>query len=174
MSTKFLINIFKDFANHAKEVSQKIEVGNYRGIIVISGDGLVFEVLNGLLSRPDWKDAIKVPIGQIAAGSANGLSSSIAFLSNENFMYDKIENFATLMSFMYAKSNPVPMDLVSIQLQNQTFINSFLNVEWAMVADVDFESEQFRFLGGFRFVLGAIRRLMSKIWKNNLIKFKEF
>lgn len=122
---------------------------------------MVHEVLNGLLSRPDWQNAIKTPIGQIAAGSANGLSSSIAFLNNENFNYEKIENFATLMSFIYARSKSVPMDLISIQLENNTFINSFLNVEWAMVADVDYESEQFRFLGGFRFIIGAVRRLIS-------------
>lgn len=95
------------------------------------------------------------------------MSSSIAFLSDENFINEKIENFATLMSFLYAKSKSTPMDLVSIQLENETFINSFLNVEWAMVADVDYESEQFRFLGGFRFVLGAIRRLISKIKRKN-------
>lgn len=121
-------------------------------------------MLNGLLSRSDWQNAIKIPIGQIAAGSANGLSSSIAFLNNENLIYEKIESFATLMSFIYAKSISVPMDLISIQLENNTFINSFLNVEWAMVADVDYESEQFRFLGGFRFIIGAVRRLISKFF----------
>ncbi|CAE1304522.1 SPHK [Acanthosepion pharaonis] len=31
----------------------------------MSGDGLVFEVINGLMSRPDWRKALKIPIGCI-------------------------------------------------------------------------------------------------------------
>ena len=57
----------------------------YKGILVISGDGLIHEVLNGLMLRDDWEQAIRTPIGQIGAGSANGLCCSMAYLSSETF-----------------------------------------------------------------------------------------
>lgn len=37
----------------------------WSGIVVVSGDGLLFEVFNSLMNRPDWKHAIKLPIGII-------------------------------------------------------------------------------------------------------------
>lgn len=133
----------------------------FRGIIVISGDGLVHEVINGLLSRKDWEKAIKIPVGQIPAGSANGLSATISYLSGEDYTYDKLENYASLMAFCLIKFKSRPLDLVSIQLENGKFIHSFINIEWAIVADVDLESEKFRFLGGMRFLVGAIKRITS-------------
>jgi len=39
-----------------------------KAIICVSGDGIVHEVLNGLLKRDDWKDASKIPVGVIPAG----------------------------------------------------------------------------------------------------------
>ena len=64
MKNNFLI-FFKEHANHAFEYMQSINVDGYRGIIVISGDGLVYEIINGLMARPDWSKAIKIPICQI-------------------------------------------------------------------------------------------------------------
>ena len=37
-------------------------------IICISGDGVVHDVLNGMLKRKDWQEALKVPVGLICAG----------------------------------------------------------------------------------------------------------
>lgn len=50
----------------------------WSGIVVVSGDGLLFEVFNSLMSRPDWKQVIKIPVGIIPGGSGNGLSFSIS------------------------------------------------------------------------------------------------
>jgi sphingosine kinase len=35
------------------------------GLVTVSGDGLLNEVLNGLLKRPDWDAARRIPIGVI-------------------------------------------------------------------------------------------------------------
>nr|GME05366.1 sphingoid long-chain bases kinase 1-like [Ipomoea batatas] len=43
------------------------------GIICVGGDGIVNEVLNGLLCRTDQKEAISIPIGIILAGTDNSL-----------------------------------------------------------------------------------------------------
>ena len=47
-------------------------------VVVVSGDGLVHEVVSGLLSRPDAREVgPTVQICHIAAGSSNGLASSL-------------------------------------------------------------------------------------------------
>lgn len=52
---------------------------HFDGIAIISGDGLIFEVVNGLMSREDWSEAIKIPLGIIPGGSGNGLAFSINY-----------------------------------------------------------------------------------------------
>lgn len=52
---------------------------HFDGIVIVSGDGLIFEVFNGLMSRDDWDQAIKIPIGVVPGGSGNGLSFSINY-----------------------------------------------------------------------------------------------
>jgi sphingosine kinase len=42
-------------------------------IATASGDGLVYEVINGLAARPDAKKALRIPIAPIPTGSANAL-----------------------------------------------------------------------------------------------------
>lgn len=138
------------------------DLSKYRGIVVVSGDGLIHEILNGLLKRSDWQTAIRIPIGQIPAGSANGLASSVAYCSQEEFQINKLELFSSTMAFMLSKLKPNPMDLIFLQLADGSFKYSFMNIEWAIVADVDHESERFRFLGGLRFVLGFLIRIISK------------
>ena len=50
------------------------------GVVTISGDGLIFEVINGLMDRPDCDTVMmKVPLGIIPGGSGNGLAHSINY-----------------------------------------------------------------------------------------------
>lgn len=49
------------------------------GIVIISGDGLIFEVINGLMERSDRDAVMKIPLGIIPGGSGNGLAHSINF-----------------------------------------------------------------------------------------------
>lgn len=47
---------------------------------MVGGDGIVFEVVNGLFQRPDWEKALnELPLGVIPCGSGNGLAKSIAY-----------------------------------------------------------------------------------------------
>lgn len=63
---------------HAEEhASEFDQLDAYNAVVTISGDGLLFEVVNGLMSRPDWETAIKTPLGIIPAGTGNGLAHSI-------------------------------------------------------------------------------------------------
>ncbi|XP_042503254.1 sphingoid long-chain bases kinase 1-like [Macadamia integrifolia] len=62
------------YAGHARDLASTIDFGACPdGIICVGGDGIVNEVLNGLLSRSNQKEAISIPIGIIPAGSDNSL-----------------------------------------------------------------------------------------------------
>ena len=120
------------------------------------------------MSRPDWQRAIKIPLGHIPAGSANGMASSVAFSNDELFQNISLEYFTSTMAFNLNKYIAKPLDLVAIQLESGMLLHSFLNVEWAIVADVDLESERYRRLGGLRFLVGALIRILSKFFFPNL------
>jgi sphingosine kinase len=163
------IIVFTEHANHAYEYMQTVKIDDYRGIIVISGDGLVYEVINGLMNRPDWRLAIKVPIAQIPGGSANAFACSCAYLTNECFLGLSMEKLASQTAFNMAKSNACPLDLVTFQLCSNKLVHSFLEFEWAIVADIDLESEKYRFLGGLRFTVSAIKRIINlRVYRGRL------
>lgn len=61
-------------AGHARKLASTVDFALCPdGIICVGGDGIVNEVLNGLLSRGDQKEAVSKPIGIIPAGSDNSL-----------------------------------------------------------------------------------------------------
>jgi sphingosine kinase len=138
-----------------------VDLEEYRGIVAVSGDGLVYEIFNGLGSRADAKEAIKIPIAQIPGGSANAFACSLSYAADEVFRNLTLDEFATAMTFNLIKSKPTPLDIVSIQLCDKTVVQSFLSVQWAIIADVDLESEKYRFLGEMRFTIGAIKRILG-------------
>lgn len=66
--------------NYAREFVRCKDIYQWSGILVVGGDGIFFEVINGLLQRPDWDKALKeLPLGVIPCGSGNGLAKSIAY-----------------------------------------------------------------------------------------------
>lgn len=68
-------------ANYAREFVRNRDIYAWRSIVVVGGDGIYFEVINGLFERADWESAIdSVPIGIIPCGSGNGLARTIAFV----------------------------------------------------------------------------------------------
>ncbi|WOL05671.1 sphingoid long-chain bases kinase 1-like [Canna indica] len=71
----FKMEIFKTtYAGHARNLASTVDFSTCPdGIVCVGGDGIVNEVLNGLLSRENQKEAISMPIGVIPAGSDNSL-----------------------------------------------------------------------------------------------------
>ncbi|KAL6903783.1 hypothetical protein ACP4OV_004596 [Aristida adscensionis] len=61
-------------AGHAKSLVSTFDFSACPdGIVCVGGDGIVNEVLNGLLSRSDRAEAVSIPVGIIPAGSDNSL-----------------------------------------------------------------------------------------------------
>ncbi|CAH1179632.1 unnamed protein product [Phaedon cochleariae] len=153
-------------ANFAREFVRTNNLYQWSGIVVVGGDGIVFEVINGIFERWDWSDIIKsIPVGIIPGGSGNGLARSIAYYYSEPYAPSPF-----LPSALAAvRSNYAPMDLVRVETTSQIMF-SFLSVGWGLLSDIDIESERLRMLGGQRFTIWSLARLIGlrsysgKVW----------
>ncbi|XP_036325922.1 sphingosine kinase 2 isoform X3 [Rhagoletis pomonella] len=143
-------------ANYAREFVRVKALDNYSGIVAVGGDGLLFEILNGLLMRADWQEARHIPLGIVPCGSGNGLARSVAHVCGEP--YEPKPILGATLTTLSGKS--IPMDVVRIQQQNQ-ILYSFLSVGWGLISDIDIESERLRSLGYQRFTIWTLHRLIS-------------
>ncbi|XP_078126290.1 sphingosine kinase 1 isoform X2 [Sander vitreus] len=145
--------------NHARELVRKADLSQWDALVIMSGDGLLFEVINGLMEREDWQEAIQTPLGILPGGSGNALAASVHHYSQSPPAWN--EELLLSCGFMLCKGLVGSMDLVSIHLASRQRLFSFLSLAWGFVADVDIESEKYRHVGAIRFLMGTLVRLAS-------------
>eukprot|EP00435_Cladocopium_sp_Y103_P032424 s1817_g8.t1 len=139
-------------AGEARDVAA--ELSDCDGIVVVSGDGMVHEVFNGLAGRPDAADALRIPVGHIPGGSGNAFAKSILHAAGES--YGVLD-----AAFLIAKGRTQPLDLMTVSQPSQPPRTSFLSLSGAIVADIDLGSESLRFLGGLRFPVYTVYCLLN-------------
>ncbi|XP_034943663.1 sphingosine kinase 1-like [Chelonus insularis] len=143
--------------NYARDFVRTRNIYQWSGILCVGGDGIVFEVVNGLLGRVDWKRALEeLPLSVIPCGSGNGLAKSIAYSKQEP--YDS--NPMLVSALTVVKGRRTSMDLVRVETRSQ-ILYSFLSVGWGLIADIDIESERLRAIGAQRFTIWGIARLIG-------------
>ena len=71
--------IITERKDHAKDIIKtRLDLFTFNAIVIVSGDGLVFEVVNGILERDGGEDLLqKLPFGICPTGSGNGLLASL-------------------------------------------------------------------------------------------------
>uniref|UniRef100_A0A7N8Y470 sphingosine kinase n=1 Tax=Mastacembelus armatus TaxID=205130 RepID=A0A7N8Y470_9TELE len=69
--------VITEHQNHAREMVRKTDLSQWDALVIMSGDGLLFEVINGLMEREDWQEAIQIPLGILPGGSGNALAASV-------------------------------------------------------------------------------------------------
>uniref|UniRef100_A0A672Y4T3 sphingosine kinase n=1 Tax=Sphaeramia orbicularis TaxID=375764 RepID=A0A672Y4T3_9TELE len=69
--------VITEHQNHARELVRKADLSQWDALVIMSGDGLLFEVINGLMDREDWQEAIQTPLGILPGGSGNALAASV-------------------------------------------------------------------------------------------------
>ncbi|KAL2244832.1 UNVERIFIED_CONTAM: Sphingosine kinase 1 [Sesamum indicum] len=138
---------------HAKEVVQSLDLAKYDGIVCVSGDGILVEVLNGLLVRGDWDIAIRIPLGVVPAGTGNGMVKSLLDSRGQ-----PCSPFNATLAII--RGHKRSLDVATIS-QGDTRFFSLLMLAWGLVADIDIESEIYRWMGSARLDFYALQRIFG-------------
>ncbi|KAH0629522.1 hypothetical protein JD844_011635 [Phrynosoma platyrhinos] len=153
--------------NHAWDLVREEDMSRWDVLVVMAGDGLLYEVINGLMERPDWRSVIQKPLCILPGGSGNALAASLNhYVTKGNFVKEEL-----LMNCTYflCKGLHAPMDLVSLRTASGKRLFSFLSFGWGFVSDVDIASERYRKLGSARFTVGTFQLLTSlQVYKGRL------
>lgn len=154
-------------ANHARDICAECDFAAVDGIVIVGGDGLIFEVVSGIASRED-KDTVfgRLPLIPIPGGSGNGLAKSIMFESGEEYS-------ALSAAFVGVKGSPSPLDMSQVTTTSHEYM-SFLLLGWGLVSDSDILSERLRWMGEPRFsVAGAYFLMKRNLYKGRLSLLRE-
>ena len=137
-------------AGHASDYVKTMPLDKYDSIAIVSGDGLMYEVVNGLMQRQDWRLALEtLSLGLIPGGSGNGSAKSVCSLSQQLYSVSHV-------AFIIAKGQTRKMDMYSVRQEEEELQFGVLCVSWGLISDIDSNSEKWRCCGGFRFIPGAI------------------
>lgn len=140
-----------EYRQHAKLLCNQLDRTVYSAIIVVGGDGLLHECINGLVSRKDWAEACALPIGIVPAGTSNAVARSLG-------LSDPV--WAT---FSILRGASGKQDLVAYEQDGRRLYGHFACM-WGLLADIDLGGEAWRCLGRCRLyccALACILRLKS-------------
>ncbi|PIL24066.1 hypothetical protein GSI_13817 [Ganoderma sinense ZZ0214-1] len=142
---------FTERGRHAQDVAQTLPLDRYDAVVVLSGDGIVYELLNGFAAHADPARAFRMPIAPVPVGSGNG--SSLNLLGKADA---KDKAMAALNAI---KGRPMSVDVMSV-LQNGQRTFSFMTSCLGLMANVDLGTENLRFMGPQRFFVGFLREVI--------------
>lgn len=134
--------------------SESRDISEYDAIIALGGDGIVYEIMQGIHARSDEEQILsKLKFGIVPCGTCNGLAKSILYWS-DNADYTPIES-----AMIICKGHTKKLDLATYQLaKTRKTFTSFLSFSWGLIADCDLESECLRCLGAIRTDIWAVYR----------------
>ncbi|KAI9829702.1 MAG: sphinganine kinase lcb4 [Phylliscum demangeonii] len=136
---------------HAIELAQTLDLDAYDVVACCSGDGLPHEVFNGLGRRKDAIRALrKIAVVQLPCGSGNAMCWNLNGTGSPS-----------VAALRVVKGLRTPLDLVSIT-QGKRRTLSFLSQSVGIVAEVDLDTEELRWMGDTRFVYGVLARVLRQ------------
>lgn len=140
------------YSGEAVDLMEKLDIDAYDAVASCSGDGLPYEVFNGLGKRRDAKRALsKIAVVHIPCGSGNAMSWNLNGTGS-----------TSVATLAIIKGISTPLDLVSVT-QGETRTLSFLSQSVGIVAESDLATEHLRWLGAQRFTYGFLVRLLTEV-----------
>ncbi|KAI7905459.1 ATP-NAD kinase-like domain-containing protein [Cokeromyces recurvatus] len=145
---------YTEHRGHALQIAKDLDIENYDTIVTVSGDGVIHEVINGLLKRSDAREVMKkISLGIIPGGTGNSLSIS---LLGEKRGFDPC--YTALQTI---KGKPMAFDLCSIVYDDHRYF-SFLSQNYGITAYADLGTEHMRWMGDARTVVGLLQEIFSR------------
>ncbi|KAI9373074.1 ATP-NAD kinase-like domain-containing protein [Aspergillus egyptiacus] len=136
---------------HATEIAEQIDIDAYDAIVCCSGDGLPYEVFNGLGKKPNAREALaKIAVAMLPCGSGNAMAWNLCGTGS-----------VSVAALTIVKALRMPMDLMSIT-QGTNRMLSFLSQSFGIIADSDLGTDNIRWMGAHRFTYGFLMRLLHR------------
>ncbi|QDS74307.1 hypothetical protein FKW77_003923 [Venturia effusa] len=145
-------------SGHAVELAEEMELDRWDVVACCSGDGLPYEVFNGLGKRTNARTALaKLAVVQLPCGTGNAMSLNLNGTDSPS-----------LAALAVVKGIRTPIDLVSVT-QGEKRTLSFLSQSVGIVAESDLATENLRWMGSARFTFGFLQRLLGQtLWPVDL------
>ncbi|KAI1152057.1 sphingoid long chain base kinase-like protein [Nemania diffusa] len=143
--------VMTTYPGQGTDICETLDIDAYDVVVVCSGDGLAYEVFNGLGKRPDARSALqKMAVAHIPCGSGNALSCNL-----------NGSHLPGPSALAVVKGIRTSVDLMSLT-QGPRRLLSFLSQSVGIIAECDLGTEHMRWLGAKRFDVGIAQRIFSK------------
>ncbi|QLL35056.1 hypothetical protein HG536_0H04320 [Torulaspora globosa] len=146
---------YTKYFGHAVDIAREVDIDKYDTIACASGDGIPYEVINGLFQRPDRAEAFnKLAVTQLPCGSGNAMSVSCHWTNNPSYA-----------ALCLVKSVEARIDLMCCSQQSyyKEFPRlSFLSQTYGVIAESDINTEFIRWMGPARFELGVAFNVLQR------------
>jgi len=142
--------VVTDHAGHALEFVHDFDRSQYSAIATVGGDGILNEVINGLMTRDDWKDVIGIPVCPVPGGTGNACGYTL---------YNSVNPCCCVAHII--RNITRKMDIfLCVQPESKEFIWGVLDFSNGIIAEADFGSETIRWAGSLRPSIWAVYRIM--------------
>ena len=129
-----------EYAGHNKELANQLDMNGYDGLCCIGGDGTMYEVINGLMTREDRQ---KFPIGLITGGTGN------SFMHDLNCL-DPMDAAKRIV-----KGERRSIDIFSCKANGEQYYG-FNILGWGIPTDANILADKLRWMGSQRYNLSSI------------------
>ena len=161
--------LITDRANHARDAMLELEADpavTFQACLCIGGDGIIFEVVNGIISREGGDVTLKgLPLVHIPGGTGNGLAKSVLFACSEACT-------PLNATFVAIRGHTHALDIARINTCDDKSHISFLSLAWGLVSDVDILSESMRYLGETRLYVAALYFMIRRRYYSGRLRMK--
>ena len=154
------------YKGHAKTIAKNFDRNKYDGIVTISGDGTLHEIINGISERTDGIAISDIPIGILNGGTANCLVAAILQKRGERRCNEKRAIWNATFALIKGKARLIDTMVIENAAKSSTDCNEnqkvFLcqSISWGLICDVEFESEWLRTFGSQRYTAYAIKHML--------------
>lgn len=143
--------MYTEYHKHAVDIGATLDFSKYDGIVVVSGDGLVHELLNGIASRSPSRFYETLPslppIAVVPGGTCNGLATSLTASEPHAAICKILEGSRQLIDVYHAVSPNGTLDVWDVH-----------GCAWAMLSEAD------EVLGKIRWVPHILREPLAALY----------
>ena len=154
-----------EYTTSKESIEQIVKIYNdtvdpFRAIVVIGGDGTVFDVVQAIKQFD-----MNVPIAVVPLGSGNGLAKSI--MGKTSYTPTAIDH---VYKILHGDKHKLDVSFCKGGLLDDSMY-SILGQAWGMPSNVDIKSEYLRWMGNFRFTIQTIVELYNMNTYNGTLRY---